>query len=130
MAMVHPKEDRFTACLVFQPPLLPIAPRTNPQLAALGNVVRCFGDIRGLVEFGQVPEVKVRDRPSVFVHVVANPVWERIFGPSTVDMGPCSRAVRVVARRTVDVESCRLCPLRNRLAHGWVSRTVRLCDLA
>lgn len=130
MAMVHPKEYRFATRLVFPPRLLRITPCTNPHLATLGNVVGCIDDIRGLVEFGQVPEVKVRDPPTVFVHVIANPMWERIFGPSAVDMGPCSGAVSVVARGPVDIESFRLCPLWNWLAHGRVYRTVRLCNLA
>ena len=130
MAMVYPKKYRFATRLVFPPPFLPVIPYTNPHLATLGNVVGCIDDIRGLVEFVQVPEVEVRDRPTVFVHVVANPMWERIFGPSTVDMGPCSGAVRIVARGPVDIESCRLCPQWNWLAYRRICGTVRLCDMA
>ena len=88
MPMVHPKENRFAPCLVFPPPLLRIGPSTNPQLATLGNVVRRIDNIRDLVEFGQVPDVEVRDRLTVLVHIVANSMWERILRPSTGDVGP------------------------------------------
>lgn len=131
MAMVHPKEGWFTTCLVFPPHLLRIGPSTNPYLATFRNVIGSIDGIRDLIEFGRAPEVKVSNRPTVFVHVVANPMWERILSPSAADMGACSSgAVRVAAGRPVDVEMWRLCPLRNRLGHGLVCRTIGLCDLA
>lgn len=74
MAMVHP-ENRFATCLVFPPPLLRIAPDTNPHLATFRNVIGCIDGIRDFVESGQVSEVEVRDRPTVFVHVVTNTMW-------------------------------------------------------
>lgn len=130
MAMVHPEKDRIATCLVFPPPLLPIGPNTNPHLATFRNVIGSIDDIRDFVKSGQVLEVEVRDRPTVFVHVVANTMWERILGPSAGDMRSCGGTVRVVARGPVDVEWYRLCPLWNRLAHGCVCITIRLCDLA
>lgn len=125
MAVVDPKKDGVTTRLVFPPHLLSIAPRPNPHLATLGNVVGRIDNVGDLVKFRQTPKVEVRDRSTVFVDVVANAVGKGMFMPSAVDVGPC-RGTVVVARGSVDVESRRLCPLWNWLVH----RPVRLCNPA